>query len=530
MFAGHDANLAFGDTEKGEYHVIEIERLAKHRYFRLHVDNNENDINSILHNCSLIANDLFKMNGPWDVFSVPMDGGLIDINLIKRSFDCKRVESHNHHMCHAAGAYYQSPFFKGETRDKRALIISYDGGGNDGHFNVFSGHPEYRISPLINIPSDFGGGYLLLGSSCSEVGKNSRHQLALSGKLMGLCAYGETNEKDVSAMRPFFIDKDYKKLSESLSYDLKNVDAPWDDPLNNYIFEGQDSFNHAANTQKAFEEQFLEIFDQIINEYPIPNNVILTGGCALNVLLNQRIKDSYPDLNLFVPPDPSDCGLALGCLFSTEPPKEHVNIAYKGVPILDDATRFKTYLFKGRDVQPLDLDYVCKLLKEGKIIGVCRGDSEVGPRALGNRSIICDPSIKDMKDILNAKVKFREWYRPFAPFCLKSEASTYFESRDFENMEFMGYAPRVKEEYKDKLPSITHADGSARLQTVTEESHKFFYDLLQTYSKYSDTHVLLNTSFNIRGLPILTKIDDALDVLDNTQMDALIINDQFIEK
>ena len=149
------------------------------------------------------------------------------------------------------------------------------------------------------------------------------------------------------------------------------------------------------------------------------------------------------------------------------------------------------------------------LFRSGKIIGVCRNDSEVGPRALGNRSIICDPSFKDMKDILNSKVKFREWYRPFAPFCLKEDAHLYFDSKDFDNMEFMSYAPLVKEEYRSLLPSITHVDGSSRLQVVTEESHKFFFELLKCYSKYSDVRVLLNTSFNIRGNPILTKIGRA---------------------
>jgi len=215
-------------------------------------------------------------------------------------------------------------------------------------------------------------------------------------------------------------------------------------------------------------------------------------------------------------------------LFLTSPPKKQVNIAYNGLPLLD-ADKESEYL-KDRKTSPLDLDYVCKLLKEGKIIGVCRGDSEVGPRALGNRSIVCDPSFKDMKDILNAKVKFREWFRPFAPFCLKDEAHKYFESADFENLEFMSYAPMVREEFQESLPSITHIDGTSRLQTVTEDSHQFFHDLLKTFSKYSDINVLLNTSFNIRGNPILSTIEDALHVLDNTELDCVIINDTLVEK
>ena len=552
IFAGHDANIAFGDTERDEYHVIELERFTRQRYFRLHVDNDIETIMNIFNDVSLIAKDFWGMpnrdyqyNGSnpfWDVYVQPVDGGLIPDTFIKRYFPFVRKQLIHHHHCHACGAYYQSPFY----RDRRkALIISYDGGGNDGFFNVFEAHPDYRIKPVSGVDCDFGGGYLLMGSSCKEVGEKSKHQLALAGKLMGLCGYGETNEHDVTSMKPFFIDKDYKTLNKLLPYDLKNVDSPWSDPLNNYIFEGQDSFNHAANAQQAFEDQFLEIFDEVLAQNPLNNkNVCLTGGCALNVLMNQRIKDNYPDVNLFVPPDPNDCGLGLGAIFAANPPKGQVNIAYNGLPLHDlewmskkddtitngSAQTFRNQFFGNKKSSPLDLDEVCKLLKEGKIIGVCRGDSEVGPRALGNRSIICDPSIVDMKDILNSKVKMREWYRPFAPFCLKSEASTYFESRDFENMEFMGYAPKVKEEYRDKLPAITHVDGTARLQTVTEESHKFFYDLLKTYAKYSDIQVLLNTSFNIRGNPILSTVADATQVLDETELDYLIIEDHLWRK
>ena len=165
---------------------------------------------------------------------------------------------------------------------------------------------------------------------------------------------------------------------------------------------------------------------------------------------------------------------------------------------------------------------IAKLIKDGKIIGLVYGDSEVGPRALGNRSIVCDPNISDMKDILNSKVKFREWYRPFAPFCKKEDADKYFDTYSYENLEFMSYAPRVK---VDTLPSITHVDGTARLQTVTEESHTHFYELLTEFGKLSDTNVLLNTSLNIRGYPILSTIEDALYALENTEMDYVVIED-----
>jgi len=518
LFAGHDANITFSDTTKNQYHVIELERLVKKRYFRLHVDNSLEEIFNILSECKRISEEEFGITNEYDSLTIVSDGGGIPLELISRVFNYKDIYSFDHHLCHAASTFYQSPF-------DESLIISYDGGGNDGFFNVYYADNN-KIILLKKVKCDFGGGYLLLASCCSEITKGSKHQLSLAGKLMGLCAYGKYDLNQVNDMRKFFIDRNYQKLSESHNYKFKNIKYPWKNPLENYIFEGQKSYDFAANAQKSYESMFLELFDNFIDEYEF-DNVCITGGGALNVLLNQVIKNNY-DYNIFISPNPNDCGLSLGASFLTQRPKKRVNIAYNGIPILDKDK--KDQLLSGRKISDLNLDYVCQLLKNGKIIGVCRGDSEVGPRALGNRSIICDPSFKDMKDILNSKVKFREWFRPFAPFCLKDEAHLYFDSKDFDNMEFMSYAPLVKEEYRSNLPSITHADGSSRLQTVTEDSHKFFYDLLKTYSKYSDMHVLLNTSFNIRGNPILTSIDDALYVLDNTELDSIIIENTLVEK
>ena len=205
-----------------------------------------------------------------------------------------------------------------------------------------------------------------------------------------------------------------------------------------------------------------------------------------------------------------------------------VDITYAGLPLLD-RNKLQSYIDE-YGATKVNKKEIAQLIKDGKILGLVYGDSEVGPRALGNRSIVCDPNIADMKDILNSKVKFREWYRPFAPFCKKEDAHKYFESRNFDNLEYMSYAPMVKKEYREKLPSITHADNTARLQTVTEESHPQFYEILTHFGELSETNVLLNTSFNIRGYPILSTIEDALYALNNTQMDYVIIEDYLFGK
>lgn len=329
-------------------------------------------------------------------------------------------------------------------------------------------------------------------------------------------------EAKLNGDRDFYCWGDGSPLREFLY-----VDDPWGNPSDNYIFSGQQAYDIAATSQYAFEECFFDILNPILDEYDEELPLVMTGGCALNVLVNQKYKDTY-DREVYVCPCPNDSGLSLGHMLLYQKPKKRVDVTYSGLPLLD-RDELDQYI-QCYDAKKVTKAESAKLLKDGNIIGFVYGNSEVGPRALGNRSIVCDPNIREMKDILNAKVKFREWYRPFAPFCKKEDASKYFESKDFENMEYMSYAPRVKEEYVKTLPSITHADNTARLQTVTEDSHEHFYDLLTEFGKISETNVLLNTSFNIRGYPILSTIEDALYALNNTQMDYVVIEDYLFGK
>ena len=338
------------------------------------------------------------------------------------------------------------------------------------------------------------------------------------------------------AFEEFFFDRDYEKLANWTNLDLKNIKNPWENPLENWVFEGQEGYDIAASAQEAFENAVFSVLDKYDPNIPL----VLTGGCALNVLVNEKIKNVY-DRPVYVPPNPHDGGLSLGHIFlalnqeldlypNAEKLKpSNVNITYAGLPLLGKRAGLNFFITKYQATK-VNKKEIAQLIKDGKILGLVYGDSEVGPRALGNRSIVCDPNIADMKDILNSKVKFREWYRPFAPFCKKEDAHKYFESKNFDNLEYMSYAPKVKDEYREKLPAITHVDGTARLQTVTEESHSHFYELLTEFGKLSETNVLLNTSFNIRGYPILSTIEDALYALNKTDMDYVVIEDYLFGK
>ena len=512
IFAGHDSNISFWNAETNKYYTIEIERLVKKRYFRLHEDNTHLEQRAILEECRDIAAREWGIENDYEAVLISSDGYVqTEPSLIFNTESVKTVA--RHHETHAASAFHMSPF-------KRALIVSYDGGGDDGHFNVYSAN-EDGIKLLEKIDSDFGGGYLLCGSLIREVAEKSRHQLALSGKLMGLCGYGNVKDEYIDAFKRFFFDRDYRRLAETTGLPLKNLDNPWENPLENWVFEGQEGYDIAATAQEAFEYAFFSVLDQYDQDAPL----IMTGGCALNVLVNEKVKCLY-NRPLYVPPNPHDGSLSLGHMFLYRKPTENVDITYSGLPLLGSRAGLNFWATKYKATK-VNKKEIAQLIKDGKIIGLVYGDSEVGPRALGNRSIVCDPNIADMKDILNSKVKFREWYRPFAPFCKKEDAHKYFESRNFDNLEYMSYAPRVK---VDTLPSITHVDGTARLQTVTEESHPHFYELLTEFGKISETNVLLNTSFNIRGFPILSTMEDALYALNKTDMDYVVIEDYLFGK
>ena len=515
IFAGHDANVSFYNAKTDEYYTIEVERLVKKRYFRLHEDNNPEYQKEILTLCREIAEEDWGIENDYEAVLVSTDGYIQPPSTLKEVFNTENVRTiARHHETHAASAFYMSPF-------EEALVVSYDGGGGDGRCSVYTANKK-GIKLLEKVPSDFGGGYLLCGSMIREVAEKSRHQLALSGKMMGLCAYGNVIEEHVPAFAMFFFNRDYKQLAEKTGLPLKNLDNPWDNPLENWVFEGQEGYDIAATAQRAFEVAFFSVLDRYDNDVPL----VLTGGCALNVLVNEQLK-KHTNRQIYVPPNPHDGSLSLGHMFLYKKPEKNVNITYAGLP-LTDKELFPEYIDK-YNARKIDKKELAQLIKDGNIVGLVYGDSEVGPRALGNRSIVCDPNIREMKDILNAKVKFREWYRPFAPFCKKEDAPKYFESRNFDNLEYMSYAPKVKDEYVEKLPSITHIDNTARLQTVTEESHAELYELLTEFGKISETNVLLNTSFNIRGYPILSSIEDALYALNNTQMDYVVIEDYLFE-
>jgi carbamoyltransferase len=446
-----------------------------------------------------------------------------------------------HHESHAAGAFYQSPY-------QKALIFSFDGGGNDGKFNIYTcerGESPKLLDSILNpilknphIHYDLGFPYMVFGEFLGDIKYEalSIGNLVYSGKIMGLASYGKVNEEWL----PHFIE--FYKSNPNGSTSLYNNVYEYDfEPKINVLGEkigvtfnrhnrllGQVAYDIAATSQRAFEECFLEVAKPYIEQHPdLP--ICITGGCGLNILLNTRLVQEFKN-EIFVGPDPNDCGIALGLMLNQLKPEKPFDSTYSGIDLLD-IDNLGYYIQNSHthfNTNYLNQDILVDDLISGKIVGVARGRSEHGPRALGNRSIMCNPSIPEMKDILNAKVKHREWYRPFAPVVRLEDVSKYFEWN--KESKWMSFCPKVKEEWKEKLAAITHVDGTARVQTVTKEQNEWLYNLLTKFEEKTGVGVLLNTSFNVDGKPILSTIKDAFTTLEKTELDCLVLENYYIKK
>jgi carbamoyltransferase len=463
-------------------------------------------------------------------YHINCDVNIFDKHELQLYVPAKKYIQAKHHQAHAAGCFYQSPF-------EDALIFSFDGGGNDGMFNIYLGNRKkgpQLLASLIN-PSykhphlgyDLGFPYMILAHYLEDIKQDTLGggNLVYAGKLMGLCSYGVRNINWLHFFKGFYKSGvNGLNYREAMAYLGKNIGVEFDE---NKRISGQLAYDLAATSQWAFEETFLESAMPYIKKYPdLP--ICITGGCGLNIILNTRLVNEF-NKTVFVGPNPNDSGIAAGMLLNIIKPKEPIDLTYTGLPMLgmDTLTHYVQagWTFTSKKAT---ISEIAKDLSNGDIVGVARGRAEHGPRALGNRSILCNPSIPDMKDVLNEKVKHREWYRPFAPVVRLEDVDKYFEWN--QESRWMSFCPLVREEWREKLIAITHVDNTARVQTVTREQNEWLYDLLTEYEAITGVGVLLNTSFNVNGKPILSTVSDAFEIFEGSQMDCLVIEDNYFIK
>ena len=361
------------------------------------------------------------------------------------------------------------------------------------------------------------------------------------GKTMGLAAYG------TDALCDQFMQK--VRLGRRGTYQLsRDVVRQYQhrDPL--AIYEavwGKRRATDAPFTQRhedlayavqhALEEALIHLANYLHRKTG-SKNICLSGGVALNSVANQKILERTPFEQMFIQPAASDAGTALGnALYGwhvlMRKPKTYVmkhdylGREYSDAEILAAVESFDHVR---AEKQPDLARWAAEQIAEGKIIGWFRGGSEFGPRALGHRSIICDPRRAEMKDILNLRVKHRESFRPFAPSVLLEEAEEYFELG--RPSPFMLLVAKVREDKCDVVPAITHADGTARVQTVTKEQNGIYYDLIREFKQITGVPLILNTSFNLSTEPIVESPGDAIRSFLASDMDFLVLNDFVVTK
>jgi len=526
--AHHDSNLSV--YVKNQLYTIELERIYGNRYFAFQTCS-EAEQQSLLISLKQILKDKGLLVPSFDVGLFDWESTAETIQKFCEIFNVVKVyqkgdDATFHHRAHAAGAFYSSGF-------DEALVFSYDGGGEpDGTICVYDlkkPDPDFtQLNPFAL--RCLTTKYCSLSSFMEEIRGSQKNQDYLhrrfdqvdhgcSGKFMGLSAYGVFDK--------FMFDACKKWLQVG---SLNPYDSHFWGEIGTHFkngVQGTTSYNWAFNMQRAFEADFLELFVKFFDKSK-HKNVCLTGGGALNVVLNERLSKTYPNVNFFVSPSPGDSGLSSGMIVRYLKNPLVSESMYTGCEILDKGAL--PYILDHRAWKKATPKLIAKELTRGKIIGICRGDSEIGPRALGNRTILADPRSHQAKDIINDKVKFREWYRPFAPVCKEDKASIFFETSDNACYKYMSFSPQVREKYRTVLPAVTHVDGSSRLQTVSAQQNQFIYDILDEFEKLTGIPVLVNTSFNTKGKAILTRYLTAMQVLDSTGLDSVVLEGYYIYK
>tara|TARA_B100000214_G_C23970190_1_gene629703 strand:- start:1024 stop:2838 length:1815 start_codon:yes stop_codon:yes gene_type:complete len=484
----------------------------------------------------------------------------------------------DHHELHAACGYFNSGF------DTAACVI-VDGAGSFIYLDqdaewvsntpILKGlrSPLYEFETIFHVddPSDFTTVYKNFGSAEPIGWTAPGHSLFINeypgivkmyeavtqycgfpaieaGKLMGLSSYGKSN-KDI----PNFFNDGFPHglrmgnrelilptYPNAAVINFQRYDILVDD-INSWhekktkqsTFElehnPEDTY---TNVQKdlayAIQEESSDAVGDLIEkaaELTGEKNIVICGGYGLNCVANYKYAKRFPDLNIYCEPISHDGGTSIGGakkvyyeLTEGKCPSRQSTIYYG--PKYDPKSYEKS--IKDLDVSDTSYEDVAELIRDGNIVTIFQGRSEAGPRALGNRSILFDPTIKDGKDIVN-KVKNREFFRPFACSILKEKVHDWFDLAGMDESPSMMYAVDCLPGVEEKIPSVIHVDGTCRIQTVTKEQNEHYYNLISAFEKLSDTPILFNTSFNLGGDPLVETIDDALDTLHNSQIEYLYL-------
>ena len=465
-------------------------------------------------------------------------------------YDLKGVPFYavSHHDSHAFAAYYMSGY-------DEALVLIADGGG-DYVYDMAESESLYVANKKDIIPID----KRLQNATIKRMSNESNYlfeympntvrkqQISVArkyeqitymlgfgwgqaGKTMGLASYGKSLIDFSKAGVPGLdIDLKYEDILKNI-FVLQQLSGK---SYTEYISEN--AANIAQTVQDYTEHIIIEIVDFLVKEYKI-NHLCLGGGLFLNCLLNHKILEKCNINNIFILPSTGDDGQSIGNAFyaykmhfAQIQSKKLLN-PYLGLDYSNELIESELCAFNLK-YQTFPDNVLAKKIAEAisndKIVAIHRGKTEIGPRALCHRSILANATNPDMKDIINNRIKHREPFRPFAPVVTIEKAFDIFNLK--QESPFMLLAPIVKEDYKTLLPSITHVDGSARVQTVDKAIEPFIHSVLKEFEAIKGVPVIINTSFNIAGQPIVEAPSDAIQTFINNDMDILVIGNCWIEK
>lgn len=424
----------------------------------------------------------------------------------------------DHHLCHAASAYYPSPF-------EHSAILTLDGRGEvaSSTYSIGKGMEIDRIGQ-VNLPHSLGLLYEKLTAHLGFLHSSDEY------KVMAVASYGKPNYiQDFREIIQLNANGQYQILQDNFSERFGPARKK-DEPLTAFHFD------LAHSMQFVLEERVLSLCDWLY-EATKDENLCLAGGIALNCVLNSKIRDRGPFKNVWVQPAAGDSGTALGAamVINAEQGKikekeryHKMDHVYLGPEFRDEEIEqflhwTKTPYKKSKNISK----EVASLLAKNQIIGWFQGRMEFGPRALGSRSILASPICANMQARLN-EVKDREDFRPVAPVVLEEDAAEWFSGA--KASPFMLFVDQVSPEKADRIPAVRHVDGSARIQTVNREQHPKYYELINAFKEITGVPILINTSFNTLGKPIVCNLRDAVECFWTSPFDTLIIGSYIISK
>jgi carbamoyltransferase len=462
-----------------------------------------------------------------------------------------RIHRVEHHLAHLASAFFVSPY-------EEAVAVSVDGFGDFASTAWgFGRGGELALEGRVFFPHSLGAFYQAITHFLGFPHYGDEY------KVMGLAPYGELTY--VEQLRQVVRLEDdgtfrlaleyFRHHRESTSYEwldqIPRADAMYSDRLEELLGprrapEDELTQRHkdiARSAQAVYEDAFFHLLATLHERYSC-DALVVAGGCGQNSVANGKIYERSRFRRAYIPASPPDAGGAIGAAavvwhqLSGGRRQTIDDNPFLG-PSFDDAyveglldQQAAALSASGSRVERLEntarlCERTAHAVANGLVVGWFQGRMEWGPRALGNRSIVCDPRRGDMKQILNAKIKRRESFRPFAPSVLRSDVAEWFETDD--DVPFMSKVFTIREEKRPLVPAVTHVDGTGRLQTVDRDSNPLYWDLIAAFRDLSGVPMVLNTSFN-ENEPIVCQPEEALDCFLRTDMDVLVLNDFFVER